>query len=186
MTPDARVFLRALRGDDADPMFAYRSDPEVMRYQGWEPRTIDEVRAFIAGLAYAQPYAPGTWYQLGIALRTTDELIGDCGVHVPAGEPCQAEFGITLARAHHGRGLASEALRALLSLLFDTLEKHRVFGSIDPRNARSIALVQRAGFRAEALHVQSVWFKGAWADDAVFAMLRSEWIARRRQRKRSD
>lgn len=178
MTPDTRVFLRSLRDADAEAIFAYRSDPEVMRYQGWEPRTADEVRAFIASLDHAQPYAPGTWYQLGIALRATDELIGDCGVHVPGDEPRQAEIGITVARTHQGRGLASEALRALLSLLFDALGKHRVFGSIDPRNRRSIALVKRAGFRAEALHLQSVWFRGTWADDAVFAILRSEWIAR--------
>ena len=139
MTPDARVFLRALRAGDAETIFAYRSDPEVMRYQGCEPRTADEVRAFIASLSYEQPYAPGTWYQLGIAFRATDELIGDCGVHVPAGEPCQAEFGITLARAPRPR-----------------LGERSASSAAEPAcNTRSIALVQRAGFRAEALHVKA-------------------------------
>jgi RimJ/RimL family protein N-acetyltransferase len=172
-----RLVLRALRADDADAIFAYRTDPDIMRYQGWEPKSADDVRAFIAELGAAEPYAPGTWYQLGIALRSTDELIGDCGVHVPQTEPDQAEFGITLAPAFHGHGYATEAIRAMLRLAFDTLGKHRVFGSIDPRNARSIALMRRTGFRREAHFVESLRFKGAWVDDAVFAMLAREWRA---------
>ena len=172
-----RLVLRALRADDADALFAYRTDPAIMRYQGWEPKSADEVRAFIAEIGAARPFAPGTWHQLGIALRSTDELLGDCGVHVPQNEPDQAEFGITLAPTFHGRGYATEAIRAMLWLAFDTLGKHRVFGSIDPRNVRSIALVRRTGFRQEAYFVESLRFKGEWADDVVFAMLAREWRA---------
>ncbi len=175
-----RLVLRALRADDAEAMLAYRSDPEVMRYQSWEPQSIDDVRAFIASVVSpAEPYAPGTWRQLAITIRATGELIGDCGVHVPANEPEQAEFGMTLAPAFQGRGYAAEAIRALLRLAFDTLGKHRVFGSIDPRNARSVALMRRTGFRQEAHFVESLRFKGEWADDLVFAMLRREWAGHR-------
>ncbi len=171
--------LRPLRSDDAAAMFAYRSDPAVARYQSWEPQTVAELRAFIEDLARVEPFSPGTWHQLAIASASTGELLGDCGVHVPAAEPRSAEFGITLASAAQGRGLAGEALRALLAILFDRLGKHRVFCSVDPRNLRSVALVARTGFRQEAHHRSSLWFKGDWADDLVFAMLRSEWNARR-------
>jgi RimJ/RimL family protein N-acetyltransferase len=173
----ARVVLRELQLDDAEAMFAYRADPDVARYQSWDPASADELRAFIEGLARAEPFAPGTWYQLGIALDGGD-LIGDCGVHVLADEPRQAEIGITIAPAHQGRGYASAALRALLAVLFDELGKHRVYGSVDPRNRASIALLRRAGFRQEAHLRESLWFKGEWADDVIFALLRSEWVAR--------
>ena len=173
-----RLVLRALRADDAQAMFAYRSDPEIMRYQSWEPQSIDDVRAFIASVvSLAEPYAPGTWRQLAITIRATGELIGDCGVHVPENAPEQAEFGITLASAFHGHGYAAETIRALLRLAFDTLGMHRVFGSIDPRNAASLALMRRTGFRQEAHFVESLRFKGGWADDVVFAMLAREWRA---------
>jgi RimJ/RimL family protein N-acetyltransferase len=170
-----RVVLRELRADDAETMFAYRSDPDVARYQSWDPGSADELRTFIDRLSHTRPFAPGAWHQLGIALRSTGELIGDCGVHVLAGEPRQAEFGITVAPALQGRGYASEALRALLAVLFDDLGKHRVYGSVDPRNGPSIALLRRAGFRQEAHLRESLWFKGEWADDMIFALLRREW-----------
>jgi RimJ/RimL family protein N-acetyltransferase len=177
----ARVVLRPLRPDDAPTIVAYRSDPEVARYQSWAP-TLDDVLGTIDAPGARAPFAPGTWTQLGIALHASGELIGDVGVHVFEGEPLQAEFGITLATAFQGRGYATEALRALLALLFDDLGKHRVTASVDPRNARSIALMRRAGFRQEGHLVESLRFKGAWADDLVFAMLAREWQHHRASR----
>ena len=37
------------------------------------------------------------------------------------------------------------------------------------------ALLERLGMRREAHHVRSYWFRGAWVDDVVYAMLRTEW-----------
>jgi RimJ/RimL family protein N-acetyltransferase len=172
-----RVALRELVPADAEAMYAYRSDPAVSRYQSWEPAATDDILAFIERLAETQPFTAGTWHQLAIVLRSTGDLIGDCGVHVLGAEPRQAEIGITVAGAHQGRGYARDALGALLELLFGTLRLHRVYGSVDPRNAPSIALLLRAGFRQEAHLRESLWFKDAWADDLIFAMLRSEWSA---------
>jgi len=172
-----RLVLRDLRPDDAEAMFAYRSDPEIMRYQGWDPQSLADVRGFIADNAGYEAFAPGSWRQFAIARRSDGAMLGDCGVHVPADKPEQAEFGITVAPAFQGRGYASEALRALLRLVFDTLGKHRAFASVDPRNAPSIALFERAGFRKEAHHVESLWLTGEWVDDVILAMLRREWGA---------
>jgi RimJ/RimL family protein N-acetyltransferase len=170
-----RLVLRTLLPDDAETMFAYRSDPEIMRYQGWDPESLDDVRTFIADNALDEPFAPGWWRQFAITLRANGTLIGDCGVHVPEDKPEQAEFGITLATAFQRRGYASEALRALLRLVFVTLGKHRAFASVDPRNAPSIALFERAGFRKEAHFVESLWLMGEWVDDVILALLAREW-----------
>ena len=169
-----RLVLRSLTPADAETIFRYRSDPEVSRYQGWEPVSAEEVRLFIESLDQAAGYLPGKWHQVGIVLRETGELMGDCGFRV-ADTP-QAEIGITLARSFQGRGLASEALRALLGHLFLELGMHRVSGSVDPRNLASMALLKRAGMRREAHCVESYWSKGEWADDVLFAILKREWI----------
>ena len=172
-----RLLLRALRADDAETMFAYRSDPDVLRYQGWDPESLADVHEFIAENAGYEAYAPGSWRQFAIALRADGTMIGDCGVHVPEDKPEQAEFGITLAPTFQGHGYALEALRALLRLVFDVLGKHRAFASVDPRNVPSIALFERAGFRKEAHHVESLWLMGEWVDDVILALLAREWRA---------
>jgi RimJ/RimL family protein N-acetyltransferase len=79
-----------------------------------------------------------------------------------------------------GRGYASEAARAVLELAFSTLGLHRVFAELDPRNDASIALALRLGMREEAHFVQDMWFKGAWADTGIYAILAEEWRSHRR------
>jgi RimJ/RimL family protein N-acetyltransferase len=174
-----RLTLRRLRADDAEAMFHYRSDPEVARYQGWDPGTLDDVAAFIDTMAVVRPNTPGTWFQLAICRSETDELIGDIGMHFPEGRDHEAEFGITLALNRQGAGFATEALTAALDYLFGPLGKHRVFGSADPQNEASLRLMERVGMRREAHFRESLWFKGAWADDVICAILDREWRERR-------
>jgi RimJ/RimL family protein N-acetyltransferase len=169
-----RLVLRALRASDAAHVHAYRGDAEVARFQSWNRQSLDEVHAFIAEQRALQHDEPG-WYQLAIARRSTDRVIGDLGVHILESDIRQVELGFTLAPDAQGQGFAAEAVRAMLGHLFVALGKHRVIASTDPRNERSIALLRRVGFRLEAHHHESLWFKDAWADDMIFALLRREW-----------
>jgi len=173
-----RLALRQLVANDAQEIFEYRSRPEVSRYQSWGVESRAEIQAQIESLAVTEPGMPGSWHQIGIVLQFSGELIGDCGFHVLETEPRQAELGISLAPKYQYHGYATEALRALIDYLFVDLSKHRVFGSVDPRNLRSIKLMQRVGMRNEAHFVRSLWFKGEWVDDMIFAILDSDWRAR--------
>jgi RimJ/RimL family protein N-acetyltransferase len=164
-----RLVLSPLTPEDAPSLFAYRSHPDVSRYQFFEPRSLDDACAFIANAAESG------WCQLGIRIDGGATLAGDVGFRLHSDPPLQAEIGVTLAPQHRGRGLATEAVRAVLDHLFGELGIHRAFASIDPRNAASLALFARLGWRQETHSLQSVWFKGEWADDVVFALLDSEW-----------
>jgi RimJ/RimL family protein N-acetyltransferase len=170
-----RLALRDLQASDARRIFDYRSRPDVSRFQSWGSESSEEIGSYIRGLGGTEPGTPGAWYQVGIDLRSSGELIGDCGFRVLEAEPRQAEFGIALAPEYQFNGYAAEALRALLDYLLFTLAKHRVTGSVDPRNIRSIRLMQKVGMRQEAHFVRSFWFKGEWVDDMIFAMLASDW-----------
>ena len=167
--------MRNLQPCDAEAVFRYRSDPEVSRFQNWEPKSLQEVQSFISEQADVSVGTPGQWCQFGLYLNAGGHLIGDCGIHVLQADPRQAEVGITLSPAYQGRGYATEALTGLLGYLFNDLAKHRVFASVDPRNEASLALLTRVGMRREAHFRQSLWFKGGWADDVVFGMLSSEF-----------
>lgn len=174
-----RLRIDKLDIGNASAMYRYRSDPDIAKYQNWEPSDVEEIESFINGLDSIEFGQPGAWYQLGIFIKESDELIGDLGIHVQAEDSKQAEVGITLSGKYHGKGLASEAFTALLGLLFGQLELHRVFGSVDPRNTPSMALMQRVGMRKEAHLRESLWFKGSWVDDIIYAMLEREYKERR-------
>lgn len=173
-----RVRLRHLRPGDVPAFAAYRADPAVCRFQGFDPFSEAEARDFIARYATAAiPAAPGAWVQVAIARSSDDELLGDCALHLQAHEPRIAEIGMTLAPARQGQGYASEALRELLRFCFAELGLHRVVALVDPRNAPSVALLERVGLRREGHFRQNGWYKGEWCDEFQYALLATEWAA---------
>ncbi|EIM02024.1 GNAT family acetyltransferase [Rhodanobacter thiooxydans] len=170
----ARLRIDALRPDDAAALFALRGDPAVARYQGWRPADSAAARAFIA----AQPQLPSHgWFQRAIRPRDDGTLIGDLGLNLPEAAGDSVEFGISIAPARQGFGYADEAVRAVFDHVFGQLGRHRVHASVDPRNLACMALLRALGMRQEAHHRESLWLRGEWVDDAIFALLEHEWRA---------
>ncbi|WP_112242539.1 GNAT family N-acetyltransferase [Kribbella monticola] len=169
-----RLTLRRFRAEDAAAFAAYRSVPEVARYQSWEaPVSIEEATALVREFAAGNPSAPG-WFQYAIDLDGV--LIGDIGLKLHE-NLMQAEIGFTLGPQYQGQGYATEAVRGLLDHLFVERKLHRVSAECDARNVASAALLRRLGFRDEGLRLANTWFKGEWTDDLFFGLLRSDWIS---------
>lgn len=145
-----RVVLRRLAASDLERFQAYRADAEVGRYQGWQPMTEEAAALFLGGMHTAPFPVAGEWFQLGIAESDTGVLIGDIGVCVRTDPEPHAEIGFTLAAAAQGNGLATEAVRALTRLLFETTAVRRVIAITDARNLPAIRLLERIGMRLEA------------------------------------
>jgi RimJ/RimL family protein N-acetyltransferase len=170
-----RLELGPLLAEDAAALFEYRGDDDVAKYQGWKPASIDEAAAFIAQQSEHAFGTPDSWCQLAIRSREGGELVGDFGVHFPAGKDDPIEFGVSLNPAHQGKGYAREAMAAAIERAFRTWGYRRLVGSVDPRNTASMALCRSLGLRQEAHHVESYRFRGVWVDDVIFALLAREW-----------
>ena len=167
-----RLRLRRFRGDDAAAFAGYRADPGVARFQGWEAGyPLDAAERFVREMASARPGVPGGWFQIALALLDTDELVGDCVVHVLAADPEMAEIGYTVAPAHQGHGYATEAVRALIGYVFETLDVVTVRAVTDARNAPSIKLAERLGMvRIDTVHTT---FKGEPCVEYTYALRRT-------------
>lgn len=148
---------------------AYRSLPELGRYQGWTPMSDAEALAFIEDAHGAPLFAPGRWVQLGIAEPDSDALVGDIGLHLSE-DGTTGEVGFTLQPAFQGRGIASRAVGAALELFFSTTRINRVLGVTDERNLPSIKLLERLGF--EFIERRHVVFRGEPCTERVHALAR--------------
>ncbi len=170
----ARLCLRPLRMTDASALSAYRSDPDIARYQQWTaPYTVQDAHTLIGELVEADPTTPG-WFQYGLERRADRALVGDFGVHLHKNGQ-QADIGFTLAVEHQGVGYAAEAVRRLLDHLLVERGLHKVSAECDGRNLASARLLTRAGFRLEGRLRSHTWIKGEWTDDLWFGMLADEW-----------
>jgi RimJ/RimL family protein N-acetyltransferase len=171
-----RLCLRPFRADDLPAFVAYRSAPEVARYQTWhETYSTADAEQFLASQQGLELGQPGEWVQLAATDRVSGALCGDCGVRVATDQPMTAELGVTLAPEHQGRGLAGEALGAVITTLFEDHGIHRLYAEADDRNHAVHRVFERLGFRCEARLVEADWFKGEWSTLLIYALLRSEW-----------
>jgi RimJ/RimL family protein N-acetyltransferase len=175
-----RLLLRLFRPGDLDDVTAFQADPEIVRYLYWEPRSRDESREWLAArIAADRLGAEGDAVALAVERRSDGRVIGSVNAWWRSVEHRQAEIGYVLVGDAHGQGFAYEATAALLDVLFPMLDLHRVYASTDARNSGSAALLGRLGMRQEAHLRENEWFKGAWGDELIFAILRREWEQRR-------
>jgi RimJ/RimL family protein N-acetyltransferase len=142
-----RLILRAHTTADFAACSALWADPEVTRFIGGRPSTPDETWRRI--LAYA-----GHWQLLGygyflVTDRETGAAIGECGLAdfhrnlvPPFGDTPEA--GWVMLPQYQGRGLAREALTAVLAWADQTMP--RTVCMIHPDNAPSLKLAQKLGY----------------------------------------
>lgn len=175
MITTKKLLIRNLQEDDLTSFAAYRALPVIAEFQSWTDYTFDDALALFHDVNKEPFGTPGRWAQLGITLRSSNELAGDLALHFIDND--QVEVGFTIAPDFQKQGIAYEALTALMDFLFFDLRKHRAFAVTDTRNLASSRLLEKIGFRKEAQHIENVFFKGAWGSEYVFALLRSEWAA---------
>ena len=167
LTP--RLRLRRLGAGDLLAFQAYRGDPGLGRYQGWQAMDEAAALAFLRDMAGCAFCAPGSWFQLAIARRDDDGLVGDIGIHLHT-DGRGAEIGFTLARAAQGQGLASEAVHAAVDLIWAHTAAERVLGITDTRNAASLRLLRRVGLRP--FSTLAVVFRGEACEEQFFVRYR--------------
>lgn len=167
-----RLILRPAKSKDAKTMFKYLSDLNTNKYQGWLPKTIEDVNDFLRTIS-KKINLVNTWFLFVIIDKVSAEIIGDVGIRFLHDE--QVEIRCTLKKQKQGKGYASEALKATINYLFNKLNKHRIIASIDYRNSKSIKLIDRLGFKKEGCFKESLFINGEWIDDIIYAMLKKEW-----------
>ena len=171
-----RLTIRRFHADDVAAYAAYRSDPDVARYQDWEvPYPPEKARRFIESLEGAVPGATGIWFQFAVALNSTGLLIGDCGLRPTRREPSHAELGFTFAKAYQGKGYASEAVRRLLEYVYKSLALQRVFAITQIKNVAANRLLKRLGFEWKGYFTEDSSDSGEAASEFIYELLREDW-----------
>lgn len=157
-----RLRLRRSVAVDAEAISAFRSDPDVHRYQGWERIDPEGIRAEIEEMARRAPGQPGGWVQLSVEERGSGRLLGDVGLNSVDGEPGVIKVGYTIAPVFQGRGYATEAVGALVAYAFDTLGADVVRAYASVENVSSIRVAEKVGMRPveriEHRYGDEVWF----------------------------
>lgn len=145
----ARLRLRRCRDDDVDALAAINADPEVMRWIG-DGSARDRAATGAEIAASELMWRTRGFGRFAVEIRDTGELAGLAGMAVPDDVPevmPTVEIGWRLARAHWGRGLATEAAAAALRFAFTDTGLDRLVGVHVVGNDASARIMLKLGMR---------------------------------------
>ncbi|HTG92781.1 MAG TPA: GNAT family N-acetyltransferase [Pyrinomonadaceae bacterium] len=170
-----RICLRGIEESDLEQLHAIFSDPKVMRYWSTLPlESIEEARTLLKEIQTGNQQR--TMLKWGVALKTTDIMIGTVTLFHQEQSQGRAEIGYAQARAYWGHGYIHEALQSLLTYAFEEMKLRRVEADVDPRNGASIKTLERLGFQKEGF-LRERWHVGGEIQDALFyGLLEREWL----------
>lgn len=164
-----RLLLRAYRSNDVDDVFAYATDPEWGRYLPVpDPYTRRSAEEFVATTILADPETHPMW-------AIVHEGRGSGGIDLRVRDPKLGEMGYSIARPLWGRGLTTEAARAVIAYGFETLGLVRIHAYADIRNEASWRVMEKLGMQREGVLRRNRMTKGEYVDDVIYSVLAEEW-----------
>jgi RimJ/RimL family protein N-acetyltransferase len=170
---DGELTLRRAVPSDVTDIREVFSEPDTRRRMLWDPEPPDDAEALEHIRRSDEIWHDGSWAPFRIVVD--GHIVG--GVNLQFHDYDTAEISYFVRASMRGRGLATRAVLLMTDWGFRERGLYRVFARVDPDNASSVAVVERAGFTLEGLERQSAAYPdGRRFDSRVYSILPSERV----------
>lgn len=140
------------------------------------PHTFEDHRAFFESISGKKEE-----FIFGIFDRTTDELIGSCGVFQINWKNSTCEVGIAIAKDQQGKGFGTDAMQTLISFIFNYIPVHKIKLQVFSFNQSAIRSYEKCGFIKEGKLRNEIFRFGTYHDLYLFGLLRDDWATAQKE-----
>lgn len=165
--------LRPITEADASEIYEYSHNPNVGIHAGWKAHeSIEETKEIMNQLFIGQDHI------FGIVLKENNKLIGTVGLlkDPHRSNPRVMMLGYAMSEEQWGKGLMTEAARAIVDYSFREVPIDLLTCTCYPTNHRSYRVIEKCGFRHEGcLRQCEMRFDGAIMDMECFSISREEY-----------
>jgi RimJ/RimL family protein N-acetyltransferase len=158
-----QVALRPLALDDTAAVHDWARLPESCRYQAWGPNTYEQTQEYVATAVAALPS------RHVFAVVVDGQVVGTAELNLHGAST--GEIGYGVHPRVWGQGIATATARELLRIGFGEHGRHRIFGTCDPRNVASAAVLRKIGMRYEGRMRGTAHIRDGWRDSDLYAIL---------------
>lgn len=172
-----RLILRQYTDSDSDAeaLFSFRSNPQAMHFV---PRPLhqstEDALKMIAQIN--DNIAANDSIGWAVQVKETARVIGSVSFHRIEKEHHRGEIGYMLHPDHWGKGLVTEAVRAIVDYGFRELNFHSIEAIIDPDNTASANVLNKLNFVKEAHFRENFMQNGRFTDTAIYSLLKSDYL----------
>jgi len=175
-----RLRIRRMAKRDKNDMYEYASRDIVTKYLLW--RTHSDVEHTKRYIDYVTTlYRSGEFFDFAIEYRENSKMIGTCGFAAIDEANNAAEVGYVLSPDYWGRGIATEALTAILRFAFCDIGFNRVEARYMVENTASRRVMEKCGMTFEGVYRKKLFVKGSYRDIGVCSILSDEYFAKNRE-----
>jgi ribosomal-protein-alanine N-acetyltransferase len=163
--------VREWRRGDEESLARHANNPNVahnLRQRFPHPYTLEDAKAWVT---HAVSEDPAT----NFAIVVNGEAAGGIGFerqHDIAER--SLELGYWLGEAHWGRGIVTDAVRALSEHMFANFDVCRIYATVFGENPASVRVLEKAGFTCEGRLRQAATKGGRTFDLLLYALIREE------------
>ena len=174
-----KLLLRPFNLNDVDDVLAYTNDPEWARYQvniRPVPYTRKDAETLVAMFSDHTK-----WDAIGMlqvfAITLEGKVIGEIVLNQRNEDLKNERIELTysLSRQHWGKGLMTEAARAVMNWVLQTYSFNRMFAYCDPRNIGSRRVLEKLGMKREGQLRSHLKWNNEFRDQLYYGILRAEW-----------
>jgi len=170
-----RLLLKGLSPEDMTAIFEQNLKPKIMTILGHRSETDYEKEYH----KYKNGYAAYNRSFLLFLLvdKTTDKIIGRCGLHNWNTDHWRAEIGYVMEDEDYKKqGLMGEAVEAIIDYGFTFLNLHRLEALVGKENIPSLRLMEKNNFIREGVLREHYYVAGKFEDSIVFSKLQEEHL----------
>jgi len=168
--------LRPVRPEDADTLYCAveRNRERLRRWLPWvtPEYSLEDMRGFLEDKEAEN--SAGLGLTMGIWSR--DTLCGAIGLHPFDMRHRSSSIGYWVDCRHEGRGIVTQACRAIVSEAFSEYGLHRIEIRCAIGNERSASIAKRLRFLHEGVLRDAEWLHDHWVDLNVYSMLEHDWL----------
>ncbi len=109
-----------------------------------------------------------------LAISVDDLVVGGIGI-IPDKDiyKINAEIGYWLGEEFWGEGIMTEAIETMVLYVFEKFEFSRLYAGVFETNPASMRVLEKAGFKKEAIHQKSILKNGRILDEHYYSILKS-------------
>ncbi|MEH0156165.1 GNAT family N-acetyltransferase [Limibacter armeniacum] len=157
--------LREWRNEDIPALLKYANNPKIfnnVRDRFPHPYTLDDAEVWIKLANLADPLE-------NFAIVVDGEAIGSIGImKMTDVYRLNLEIGYFIGEPYWGKGIVTQAVKAMVDYAFETFEVVRIFAGVFEHNKASMRVLEKVGFQLEAIHRKAVIKNGKLMDEYLY------------------
>jgi ribosomal-protein-alanine N-acetyltransferase len=171
-----RLTLRAATPKDVSAFQEMLSIPDVTRFSNWpDAPSKTQVERYLRWMA--KVYGSGKGCAWIIEINSSNALAGAIRFNRFEKKWRCGEIGYELHPDYWGKGLMTEAVRAVVACGHQAFRLNRIDAWTLPGNGASDRVLEKSGFRYEGTQRQKAWFKGAFHDFRMYGRIAADAVS---------